>query len=41
MNRVKLKCLLFDNGSEFCNNEFDEYCSAHGIIILKTVEDSQ
>ena len=25
--RKKLKCLRSDNGGEYCNNEFDYYCS--------------
>ena len=27
----KLKCLRSDNGGEYCNNEFDNYYSYHGI----------
>jgi hypothetical protein len=26
-----LKCLRSDNGGEYCSNEFDDYCSYHGI----------
>jgi hypothetical protein len=33
----KLKCLRSDNGGEYCNKEFDDYCSYHGIRIEKTV----
>ena len=29
--RKKLKCLRLDNGGEYCNKEFDNYCSYHGI----------
>jgi hypothetical protein len=25
--RKSLKCLRSDNGGEYCNNEFDDYCS--------------
>ena len=32
-----LKCPLFDNGGEYCNNEFDSYCSYHGIRREKKV----
>ncbi|KAH9801638.1 hypothetical protein KPL71_001098 [Citrus sinensis] len=34
---VKLKALRTDNGLEFCNKEFDEYCQKHGITRHKTV----
>ena len=27
----KVKCLRTDNGLEFCNKEFDEFCRRHGI----------
>ena len=33
----KLKCLKFDNGGEFCNNEFDSFCSHNGIRRIKVV----
>ena len=26
-----LKCLIFDNGGEYCNKDFDSYCSYHRI----------
>jgi transposase InsO family protein len=26
-----LKCLRLDNAGEYCNKEFDDYCSYHGI----------
>jgi hypothetical protein len=32
-----LKCLRSDNGGEYCNKEFDDYCSYHGICREKTV----
>jgi transposase InsO family protein len=32
-----LKCLRLDNGGEYCNKEFDYYCSYHGIHREKTV----
>eukprot|EP00253_Pinus_taeda_P014388 PITA_14388 len=35
--RNKLKCLRSDNGGEYCSNEFDRYCSEHGIHREKTV----
>jgi transposase InsO family protein len=33
----RLKCLRSDNGSEYCSNDFDDYCSYHGICREKTV----
>ena len=33
----KFKCLRSDNGGEYCNKEFDRYCSEHGIRREKTV----
>ena len=33
----KLKCLRSDNGGEYCNKEFDRYCSEHGIRRAKIV----
>ena len=35
--RKKLKCLRSDNGGEYCNKEFDRYCSEHGIHREKIV----
>ena len=32
-----LKCLRSDNGGEYCNNEFDDYCSYHEIRREKIV----
>ncbi|KAK9133630.1 hypothetical protein Scep_013158 [Stephania cephalantha] len=34
---LKLKCLRSDNGGEYCNKEFDEYCAMYGIRREKTV----
>jgi hypothetical protein len=31
------QCLKSDNGGEYCNKEFDDYCSYHGICREKTV----
>jgi hypothetical protein len=31
------KCLRSNNGGEYCNKEFDDYCSYHGICREKTV----
>jgi hypothetical protein len=36
-----LKCLRLDNGREYCNKEFDDYCSYHGIRREKTVPRTQ
>ena len=33
----KLKCLRLDNGGEYYNKEFDNYCSYNGIRRQKTV----
>jgi hypothetical protein len=33
----RLKCLRSDNGGEYCNKEFDDYFSYHGIRREKTV----
>jgi transposase InsO family protein len=33
----KLKCLRSDNGGEYCNKEFDDYCSYHRIPIENIV----
>jgi hypothetical protein len=33
----KLKCLISENGGEYCNKEFDNYCSYHGIHRENTV----
>ena len=35
--RKKLKCLIYDNGGEYCSKEFDSYCSYHGIRREKIV----
>ena len=40
----KLKCLRSNNGGEYCSNEFDNYCSYHGIctenIVLGTPQEN-
>ncbi|KAI9920492.1 hypothetical protein PsorP6_015824 [Peronosclerospora sorghi] len=28
----RLKCVMKDNGSEFCNKKFDGFCLQHGIL---------
>jgi transposase InsO family protein len=33
----RLKCLISNNGGEYCSKEFDDYCSYHGIRREKTV----
>ena len=33
----KLKCLRSDNGGEYCNHEFENYCSINGIHRQKTI----
>ena len=33
----RLKCLISDNGGEYCSKEFDSYCSHNGIRREKTV----
>jgi len=35
--RKKIKRLMIDNGLEFCNHQFDEFCKAKGIARHKTV----
>ena len=32
--RKILKCLRYDNGGEYCNKEFDNDCSYHGILVI-------
>lgn len=34
---LKVKKLRTDNGLEFCNKEFDKFCSDHGIARHKTI----
>ena len=36
----RLKCPKFDNGGEYCNKEFDSYCSYNGIRREKTVPET-
>lgn len=33
----EIKCLLTDNGGEFCSLEFDNFCENHGIWKIKVV----
>ena len=33
----KIKCLLTDNGGEFCSTEFDIFCADNGIRRIKIV----
>ncbi|XP_059310719.1 probable E3 ubiquitin-protein ligase LUL4 [Lycium ferocissimum] len=33
----KIKCLRTDNGLEFCNEEFDNFCKIHGVLRHRTV----
>lgn len=32
----RVKCLRTDNGLEFCNSMFDEFCRKHGVERLRT-----
>ena len=34
---LKLKCLRFDNGGEYIDRGFKEYCAANGIKMEKTI----
>ena len=34
---LKIKTLRIDNGLEFCNKEFEDFCERHGIIRQKIV----
>ena len=34
---LKVKCLRSDNGEEYIDEGFNEYCAAHGIRIDKTI----
>jgi len=40
----KLKCLMLDNGGEYCSKEFNDYCSQNGIrrerIVLGTPQEN-
>ncbi|XP_060210715.1 uncharacterized protein LOC132637677 [Lycium barbarum] len=33
----KIKCLQTNNGLEFCNEEFDNFCKIHGVLRYRTV----
>ena len=35
--RKRLKCIRYDNGGEYCSEDFDSYCSHNGIHREKTV----
>ena len=37
----KLKCLRLDNGDEYCNRSFEDYCSNNGIERHKLFQESQ
>ena len=34
---LKVKCLRSDNGKEYIDGGFSEYCVAHGIRMEKTI----
>ena len=34
---LKVKCLRSDNGGEYIDGGFSEYCAAHGIGMEKTI----
>ena len=34
---LKVKCLRSDNGGEYIDGGFNEYCAAHGIKMEKTI----
>ena len=34
---LKVKRLRLDNGGEYIDGEFNEYCAAHGIRMEKTI----
>ena len=34
---MKVKCLRLDNGGEYINGRFSEYCDAQGIRMEKTI----
>ena len=34
---LKVKCLKSDNGGEYIDGEFSEYCVAQGIMMEKTI----
>lgn len=33
----KIKCLITDNGGDYCSLEFDNFCANHSIHRVKTV----
>ena len=34
---LKVKCLKFDNGEEYLDNDFKRYCAKNGIKMTKTI----
>ena len=34
---LKVKSLKFDNGGEYDSQEFKDFCSEHGIRMIKTI----
>ena len=34
---LKVKCLRSDNGGEYIDGGFNEYCAVHGIRMKKTI----
>ena len=34
---LKVKCMRLDNGGEYIDGGFNEYCAAHGIRMEKTI----
>ena len=37
---LKVKCLRSDNGGEYIDGGFNEYCAAHGIRTEKTIPET-
>ena len=37
---LKVKCLRSDNGGEYIDEGFSEYCAAHGIRMEKTIPET-
>ena len=35
--KLKVKCMRPDNGGEFIDGEFNEYCATYGIRMEKTI----
>ena len=38
--RLKLKCLKSDNGGEYCDSIFEEFCANQGIKRVKTIPEN-